>query len=160
VSVATGCYCCLVERDRLQAAVQAIAGEVERFERSYQAWQQAVAHRDRVVAEAESKVMIATGGFGLRRFGLACGRAGFNSKREAMSTAQAIRARPAVLAAVALADNLRSAEDAAVLVSRREVAIAAGRVLLRGRVAQELTGLELAEIRRLSHLPTEASGDA
>jgi hypothetical protein len=134
-----------------------LAEDAERYERAYGAWKRGLAHRDRLVAAAEQRVLDATGGLGQRRWELACARRRINTGNEALMVARAIRARPAVEAAVANLGQVRRREEAVVAAARVELAEAAKVLGGYGQLGARLSGLSPAALRRLARRPPGAS---
>ena len=128
----------------------------ERWQRSYQAWQRAVEHRDQVIGRAERRVVRATGGLGQRDWEAARRRRRIKTSGEASLVVRAGSARPEVQAAVEEAQRLQAVEKAAVLTTRLVLAEATKEVLGYGRLGQQLTGMTLAELHRLARRPRNA----
>jgi hypothetical protein len=147
-----------VERTETWAAVDALTGAGACWQRAYQAWQQALEHRDRVISRAERRVLRATGGLGLSKWEAACRRGHINTREEASIVARAVRARPQVRLAVEEADRLRAVEDEAVLAARLGLTEATKQVLGYGSIGRQLTGLTSAELRRLARRPFTSTG--
>lgn len=133
-----------------------LAEDAGRYEHAYATWEAAVARRDRLVAAAERRVMSATGGLGYRRWELACARRRINTRDEARMVARAIRARPAVQAAVADLEQVRQSEEAAVLEARVELAEVAKVLSGYGQLGAQLSGLSSSELRRVARRPPGA----
>ena len=140
-------------RTQTWAAVDALTEAGAGWQRAYQAWQQALEHRDRVISRAERRVLRATGGLGLRKWEAAGRRRRINTKEEASMVARAVRARLDVRLAVEDADRLRAAEDEAVLAARLGLTEATKQMLGYGTIGRQLTGLTSAELRQLARRP-------
>ena len=140
-------------RTEILAAVDAMTEAADCWQRAYRVWRQAVEHRDRVGARSERRVIRATGGLGLRQWGATCRRCRINTTAEACLVAQAVRARREVQVAVEEAEQLRAAEDAAVLDATLRLAETTKRVLRYGSIGQQLTGLTSVELQRVARRP-------
>ena len=137
----------------MSVAADELIATGERWRRSYQAWQRAVDHRDRVIERAERRVVRATGGLGQRDWEAARRRRRIKTSAEASLVVRAGSARPEVQAAVEEAQQLEAIEDAAVLTTRLELAEATKQVLGHGRLGQQLTGMTTAELHGLARRP-------
>jgi hypothetical protein len=135
------------------AAADELIAVGERWQRSYQAWQQAVEHRDEVIERAERQVVRATGGLGQHDWEAARRRRRIKTSAEARLVVRAGSARPEVQSAVEEAQQLQAVEEAAVLAARLELAEATKQVLGYGRLGQQLTGMTLAELHSLARRP-------
>ncbi|HLN06626.1 MAG TPA: hypothetical protein VK217_10130 [Acidimicrobiales bacterium] len=136
----------LVAADELMAA-----GDC--WHRSYQAWQKAVGHRDRVIARAELRVVRSTRSAGLRKCEADRRRRRINTRAEASTVARAVRARAEVQSTLEEAYRLRALEDAAVLATRLELAETTKQVLRYGRFGLQLTGMTSAALHGLARRP-------
>ena len=125
----------------------------ERWQRSYQAWQRAVEHRDQVIERAERRVVRATGGLGQRDWEAARRRRRIKTSAEASLVVRAGCTRPEVQAAVEEAQRLQAVEEAAVLATRLELADATKQVLGYGRLGEQPTGMTSAELHGLARRP-------
>jgi hypothetical protein len=125
----------------------------DRWQRSYQAWQRAVEHRDRVIKRAEHRIVRATGDLGQRDWEAARRRRRIKTSAKASLVVRAGSARSEVQAAVEEAQRLQAVEEAAVLAARLELAEATKQVLGYGRVGQQLTGMTSAELHGLARRP-------
>ena len=123
------------------------------WQRSYQAWQRAVEHRDQVIERAERSVVHSTGGLGQRDWKAARRLRRIKTSGEASLVVRAGGARREVQAAVEEAQRLRAVEEAAVLTTRLELAEATKQVLGYGRLGQQLTGMTSAELHGLARRP-------
>lgn len=112
----------MVVRDEVLEAVGEIVEVAGRWRRSYDDWQRALKDRDRVAERMERRVTKATGGLSAARFEVACRRRSFHDIDDAQRKARAIRARPAVEAAVAERDRVIADADARVLAARIDLA--------------------------------------
>jgi hypothetical protein len=139
-----------VARTETLAAVDALNEVGACWQRAYQAWQQALEHRDRVIARSERRVLRATGGLGWREWEAACRRRRIHTMAEASIVARAVRARREVRAVLEDADRLRAVEDEAVRACRLGLAEATREILGYGSVGRRITGLTSAELHRLA----------
>jgi hypothetical protein len=137
----------------MSVAADELIAAGDRWQRSYQAWQRAVDHRDRVIARAERRVVHATGGLGQRDWEAARRRRRIKTSAEASLVVRAGSARPEVQAAIEAAQQLQAVEKAAVLAARLELAEATKQLLGYGCLGQELTGMTSAELHRLARRP-------
>jgi hypothetical protein len=142
-----------VARTETRAAVDALTEVGACWRRAYQAWQQALEQRDRVISRAERRVLRATGGLGLGKWEAACQRRRINTMEEASIVARAVRARPEVRLAVEEADRLRAVEDEAVLAARLWLTEATKQMLGYGTIGRQITGLTPAELHQLARRP-------
>jgi hypothetical protein len=125
----------------------------DRWKRSYEAWQRAVGHRDRVMEQAERRIVGATGGVCLRDWEATCRQRRVKTSGEAGLVVRAVSARLEVDTAVGEAQRLQAVEETAVLATRLELAEATKQVLRYGRLGQQLTGMTSAELFRLTRRP-------
>ncbi len=146
-----------VVREGVDAAVEVVAVRVERWQLALDGWRRATVRRDRLVARAAQDVVRATGGLGVRRWEAACRRRRIHTAADAAVVARAVRARPAVGAAVRTEQRVRATEDAAVTSARVELAAASRAVVELGRLAEQLTGLDSAELAWLARTPAAPS---
>ena len=123
------------------------------WQRSYQVWQRAVEHRDRMIKRAERRVVHATGGLGQRDWEAARRLRRIKTSAEASVVVRAGSTRSEVQAAVEEAQQLLAVEAAAVLAARLELAEATKQVLGYGRLGQQLTGMTSAELHGLARRP-------
>ncbi len=146
-----------VMREGVDVAVEVVAVRVERWQMAFDGWRRASVRRDRLAARAARDVVRATGGLGVRRWEAACRRRRIHTAADAAVVARAVRARPAVDAALRAEQQVRAAEDAAVTAARFELASATRAVIELGRLAEQLTGLDSAELARLARAPAAPS---
>ena len=137
----------------MSVAADELIAAGERWQRSYQAWQRAVEHRDQVIERGEHRVVCATGGLGQRDWEAARRQRRIKTSAEASLVVRASGARPEVQAAVDEAQRLQAIEEAAVLTTRLELAEATKQVLGYGHLGQQLTGMTSAELHRLARRP-------
>jgi hypothetical protein len=137
-------------RREVVAVGEGLAGEVERWMAARLSWWSAAALRDREVRRARGRLVAATGGLGLDRWERACEKRRFRTIEDAKRKARAIRARPAVEAALADLERIEAERDTAVETARRELAVLSQRILAYGRLAVDLTGLSASELDRLA----------
>jgi hypothetical protein len=137
----------------MSAVVDELVAAGDRWQRSYQAWQRAVEHRDEVIERGERRVIHATGGVCLRDWEAARRRRRIKTSAEASLVVRAGGARPEVQTAVEEAQRLQAVEAGAVLATRLELAEATKQVLGYGRLGQQLTGMTSAELHRLARRP-------
>jgi hypothetical protein len=107
----------------------------------------------------ERKLLAATGGLSVARFEAVCRRRSVRSVIEAKQKAAAIRARPAVEAAVSERDRRIAAADAAVLSARVVLAEASKIVLGYGTAGPPLVGRRREELRRFARRPAGSTAD-
>jgi hypothetical protein len=140
-------------RDEVRKAVEKIADAGEGWRRAYDNWQKAVRERNRLAGRMERRVKEATGGLSVAAFEVACRRRYFHDVKDAKSKAAAIRARPAVTAAVAERDRLLAGADAKVVAARMVLAEESKAMAGYGTVGLDMTGLGAPELRRLARRP-------
>jgi len=144
----------MIVQDELRAAVEQIADADERWRHAYDDWQRAVRVRDRLCERMERRVANATGGLSVARWEAVCRRRSFQTVEDAKRKARAIRARPAVEAAIAERDLVLAAEDAKVLAARIALAEASKAMARYGTLGADMIGQTAAELRRLARQPT------
>jgi len=143
-------------RDGVREAVEQIADAGEGWRRAYDDWQVALAERDRIARRMQRRVEQAAGGLSAARFELTCRRRYFHDVTDAKRKAAALRARPAVEAAVAERDRMLADADARVLATRTVLAEESKTMAGYGAVGLGFTGLSAAELRRLARRPSTA----
>jgi hypothetical protein len=129
-----------------------LAEEADGWRAAYRAWQRACARRDQWVAQAERRVMAATGGLGYARWRAVLHRRRFRTVADAKLKARALRARPAVEAAEAERDRSVRDGDAEVAAAAFRLAEISERVTVYGSLAERATGTPVGELRRLARL--------
>ncbi len=144
---------CVVVRDEVRAAAVQMTDAAEGWRLAYGDWQRAVKARDRLCQQMERRVTNATGGLSVARFEAVCRRRSFHDVEAAKAKAWAIRARPAVEAAVAERDRVLDSEDAKVLVARITLAKASKTMARYGTLGLDMIGQSAPELRRLARLP-------
>jgi len=140
-------------RDEVREAVEQIADAGERWRRAYDDWLVAVTERDRLAGRMERRVREAAGGLSVARFEVACRRRYFHDVEDARRKAVALRARPAVTAAVAERDRVLAAADAKVVAARMVLAEASNAMAGYGTVGLDMIGVSAPELRRLARRP-------
>ena len=137
-------------RGDVSEVVQVVGEEVRRLRRARRALEQAVARRDREIAQAEHRLEAATGGLGLRRWELARRRRRVHTAADAVAAARAARALSAVRSALEELARARAVEDVAVQSATAELGERAGDVLGYGSIGVRLSGMDVAELGRLA----------
>ncbi|MDA8045092.1 MAG: hypothetical protein M0Z30_07635 [Actinomycetota bacterium] len=146
----------MATQEQLRSAGATIADVAAAWQLAYGSWVQAVQDQHAAVERAERRIRRATGGRSLARWEAVCRRRTIHTVDEAKDKALALRARPAVAAAVGERDRLAAALDAVVLAARIELA-AASRALSRyGTVGACLVGIAPGELARLARRPRSA----
>jgi hypothetical protein len=140
-------------RAELEAAVGRIVEAAQCWQAAFEAWQGAVRVRDRLVERADRKVSQATGGLSVARWEAVCRRRCLHTVADATAKARAIRARPAVLSAVAARDRTLRAADASVLAARVELAEQSKLLSGFGTAGAALVGMGVAELAHLARRP-------
>jgi hypothetical protein len=130
-----------------------IASAVVQWRRAYDSWQQAIKVRGRCCEQMEHRITNATGGLSVARFEAVCRRRYFHDVEAAKAKARAIRARPAVEAAIAEQDRVVAVEDAKVLAARIIFAEASKAIARYGTLGLHMIGQSAPELRRLARLP-------
>lgn len=140
----------MATQEQLRSAGATIAEVAAAWQLAYGRWEQALEARHAAVERAERRIRRATGGRSVARWEAVCRRRTIHTVDEAKDKALALRARPAVAAAVGERDRLVAAADTVVLAARIELA-AASRALSRyGTVGACLVGVTSAELARLA----------
>jgi len=137
-------------RPELEAVAEELAEKFERWEAAHLAWQEARDLQSLEVGRARRRVVAATGGLGPHRWKQACAKQRFRTVADAKSKASALRARPAVEAALAMLRDTATEHDTAVEVARLKLAVASQRMLSLGPLGIRATGLSVYELRRLA----------
>jgi len=140
-------------RDEVREAVEQIADAGEGWRHAYANWQVAVRERDRLAGRMERRVREATGGLSVARFEVACRRHYFHDVKDAKRKAAAIRARPAVDAAVAERGRVLAGEAAKVVAARMVLAEQSNVMAGYGTVGLDMIGVSALELRRLVRRP-------
>jgi len=140
-------------RDEVREAVDRIADAGEGWRHAYDDWQATATERDRLAGRMERRVREATGGLSVAAFEVACRRRYFHDIKDAKRKAAAIRARPAVTAAVAARDRVLAVADAKVVAARINLAEASKAMAGYGTVGLDMIGLSAPELRRLARRP-------
>jgi len=140
-------------RDEVREAVEQIADAGEGWRHAYANWQATVTERDRLAGRMERRVREATGDLSVAAFEVACRRRYFHDIKDARRKAVAIRARPAVTAAVAERDRVLAVADAKVVAARMVLAEASNAMAGYGTVSLDMIGLSAPELRRLARRP-------
>ncbi|MGH9063102.1 MAG: hypothetical protein ACRDZQ_03515 [Acidimicrobiales bacterium] len=137
-------------RAEVVAVAEGLVDEADAWRAAYERWQRAVARREREVARAEHRLVAATGGLGPHRWQQACHRRRILTVADARLRARAIRARPAVEAALVEQDRALAEAEAAVAAARRALAVESKLMQNYGALGASLTGLTTAELARLA----------
>jgi hypothetical protein len=143
----------VARRAEVRAAVDVIVEVAGEWEHAYDQWQRAVKVRDRVADRMDRQIRHATAGLSLARWEAVCARSCFHTVDDAKQKARAIRARPAVEAAVAQRNRVLAAEDAKVLAARIALAQRSKTMARYGTVGLDLIGRSGAELDRLARRP-------
>ncbi len=143
----------MIVREEIRAAAEQLTDAAEHWRLAYDDWQRAIRVRDTVAKRMDRRVTKATGGLSVARFEATCRRRFFHDIGDAKAKARAIRARPAVEAAIAGRDRVVAIEDAKVRAAR--IALAeASKVLVRyGALGADTIGQSAPELRRLARQP-------
>ena len=140
-------------RDEVLAAAEQMADAAAGWRLGYDDWQRAVKARGRLCQQMERRVTNATGGLTVVRFEAVCRRRSFHDVDDAKGKARAIRARPAVEAAIAERDRVLATEDAKVLAARITLAEVSKTMARYGTLGLDMIGQSAPELRRLARLP-------
>ena len=151
-SLAGAMSSCVVLRVEVRAAAVQMADAAENWRHAYDDWQRAVKARGVVAERIDRRITKATGGLSVTRFEAVCRRRSFHDVEAAKAKARAIRARPAVAAAIAERDRVLGAEDAKVLAARDTLAEASKTMARYGTVGLDMIGQSARELRRLTRL--------
>jgi hypothetical protein len=138
----------------VKALAEELATDAERWRAAYEGWLRAGRVRDRKVKEAERNLVVATGGLGLAHWEAACRRQRIVTVDDARLRARAVRATPAVEAALSACERVAVEQQEAVIVTRSELAEASKQMVLYGAVGAMALGLSAAELRRLAREPS------
>ena len=144
---------CMIVREEIRAAAEQLTDAAEHWRLAYDDWQRAIRVRDTVAKRMDRRVTKTTGGLSVARFEATCRRRFFHDIEDAKAKARAIRARPAVEAAIAERDRVVAVEDAKVLAARIAVAEASKVVVRYGALGADTIGQSASELRRLAHQP-------
>jgi len=140
-------------RAEVREVVEKIADAGEGWRHAYDDWQATVRERERLAGRMERRVREATGGLSVAAFEVACRRRYFHDVKDAKRKAAAIRARPAVTAAVAERDRALAVADAKVVAARINLAEQSKAMAGYGTVGLDMIGLSALELRRLARRP-------
>jgi len=140
----------MVVRAEVRAAVEQLAEAAEQWRLAYGDWQRATRVRDTVAKQMQRRVTKATGGLSVARFEVICRRRSFHDVEDAKAKARAIRARPAVNAAVAERDRAVALEDAKVRAARIALGEASKAIARYGTLGADTIGQSVPELRRLA----------
>jgi hypothetical protein len=144
---------CMIVREEVRTAVEQLTDAAEHWRLAYDDWQRAIRVRDTVAKRMDRRVTKATGGLSVARFEATWRRRSFHDIEDAKAKARAIRARPAVEAAIAERDRVVAGEDAKVRAARIAVT-EASKVLVRyGALGADTIGQSASELRRLARQP-------
>ena len=137
-----------------------MAEDAESWHEAHRHWKLACARRDEQVLRARERVVAATGGLGLRLWQAALRRRRFRTIEDAKLKAKALRARPAVEAALAELDCIVSDRGAEVSAAACRLGQCSGRVTSYGELAAVVTGMPIPELRGLAHLAPQGDRSA
>jgi len=137
-------------RDEVARLAEEIVEAAERWQRAYEASEEAVERRARVVVSSERALRLATGGTSLAAWERTLGRRRVRTVADATSRAGALRRRAAVEAALADAARSLEAADAAVAAARATLGVDSARLVALGPLAASLVGRSVAELERLA----------
>lgn len=135
-----------------------MAEDAESWLGAHRHWKLACSRRDEDVLRARERVVAATGGLGLGRWQAALRRRRFRTIEDAKLKSKALRARPAVEAALAVLDSIVSHHDAEVSAAASRLGQCSERVTSYGNLAAIVTGMSLAELRGLARLASHGTG--
>ncbi len=121
---------CMIVREEMRAAAEQFTDAAAHWRLACDDWQRAIRVRDAVAKRMDRRVTKTTGGLSVARFEATCRRRFFHDIEDAKAKARAIRARPAVVAAIAERDRGVAIEDAKVRAARIAVT-EASKVLVR-----------------------------
>lgn len=146
------------ERGTVGAVASEVAGASERWMLAHAAWLAATRRRQQAVNRAERRVVAATGGLGIPGWEATQRRRRIRSAVEARAVAVAVRARPAVAAALDELARVVAEHDAAVRQAEAVLAAASQAALDRGSLAAELCRVDDGELRRLADRKLDLGG--
>ena len=135
-----------------------MAEDAESWHEAHRDWKLACSRRDEQVLRAREQVVAATGGLGFDRWHAALRRRRFRTIEDAKLKAKALRARPAVEAALAELNRIFSDGDAEVSAAASRLGQCSERVISYGNLAAIVTGMPIAELRRLARLAPYGTG--
>ncbi len=136
-----------------KALSKELASDAQDWWAAHEAWLRAAKARDRKIMDAERKLLAATGGLGLAYWESACRRKRIVNVEDARLKARAVRARPAVEAALSARELVLAEQEAATLSARLVLAEASRRMARYGVVGAGALGLSVGELRRLGRRP-------
>ena len=137
-----------------------MAVDAESWHEAHRDWKLACSRRDEQVLRARERVVAATGGLGLGRWQAALRRLRFRTIEDAKLKAKALRARPAVEAALAELNSIVSDGDAEVSAVASRLAKCSERVTSYGNLAAIVTGMPIAELHGLARLAPDGNRSA
>lgn len=135
-----------------------MAEDAESWREAHRDWKLACSRQDEAVLRARERVIAATGGLGIGRWRAALRRRRFRTIEDAKLKAKALRARPAVEAALAELDSIISDRGAQVAAAASRLGQCSERVISYGRLGAVVTGMPIAELRGLAHLAPHGTG--
>jgi hypothetical protein len=135
-----------------------MADDVESWQEAHRDWKLACSRRDEDVLRAHKRLLAATGGLGYARWRAVLRRRRFRTVGDAKLKATALRARPAVEAALAELRSVVSGRDAEVSAAASRLGQCSRRVTAYGNLAAVATATPLEELRRLARLAPRGSG--
>ncbi len=138
-------------------ASEQLAADVAGWQAAYASWQAAVTERELELARADRRVLAATGGLRVAKWRAACQRRRIATVGDARLRARALRARPAVEEALAGRERVVAQSGEMVLVARLALAEASKRLVSYGPLGTQVTGLSVAELRRLARRPARST---
>ena len=144
-------------RAEVALVCQRLAEDAESWHEAHREWTLACSRRDEQVLEAWKRVAAATGGLGLTRWRAALRRRSIRTVEDAKLKAKALRARPAVEAALADLGSVISERDAEVSAAVSRLGDSSKRIASYGKLAAVATGVSTAQLRRLARLDPEST---
>ncbi|MHB1800619.1 MAG: hypothetical protein ACYCU5_02970 [Actinomycetes bacterium] len=143
----------MIVRDKVREAVEEIVEVADGWKHAYDEWQRAVKARDRLSERMARRIARATGGLSVARWEALCRRRRARTVEDAKGKARAIRAKPAVEAAVAERDRLLAAENAKMLAARIELTHASKTMARYGTLGLDMIDQSAIDLRRFSRRP-------
>ena len=138
---------------------EGLAEAARRWREAYQAWESAVRRQEALVSRYDAMVLAATGGLGLESWRAACRRRRVLTVADAKLRARALRARPAVVAAMAEGAKALAEQEAAVDGAREVLRRASEELAPFGYLGATAGGTELVELLRLARRPRRKAAD-
>jgi hypothetical protein len=135
-----------------------MAEDAESWHEAHRDWKLACSRRDDQVLRARERVVAATGGLGLGRWQAALRRRRFRTIEDAKLKAKALRARPAVEAALTELNSIVSDRGAQVSAAASRLGKCSERVTSYGNLAAVVTGMPISELRGFARLARYGTG--